>query len=445
MVTGTPLLLIILAAIVLVVLLTAKAKFHPFLGLIIACFFLGLASRMPAAEIVDAMESGFGSLMRSIGMIVVFGSVIGIFLERSGGAMKIAQTIIRLAGQKKTLSAVSLIGAVVSVPVFCDSGFILLSGLPDKLGKLSGQSKAGLSLALATGLYTTHTLVPPTPGPVAAAGNMGASDTLGTIILVGLGISIPVLLVAGFFSGKLGKRIPAGSPVAGEEETPLRLPSLYRALLPLLVPIGLIAAGTVLKFMGLTSPAVRFLSAPLVAIFTGAVLAVILLKPKKNRSYGKWFADAIAVAGPILIITGAGGAFGGVLKATPLSDSVSQWIGDGSASGLTMLMVSFGIAAVLKTAQGSSTGAMVITSSLLAPLIPVLGWDTPPEFALAVAAIGGGAMMVSHYNDSYFWVVSQFSGIRAKDTTRSFSVLTVIQGLTVLACVVLLWLLLRMM
>ncbi|MCB0376769.1 MAG: GntP family permease, partial [Sinomicrobium sp.] len=144
---------------------------------------------------------------------------------------------------------------------------------------------------------------------------------------------------------------------------------------------------------------------------------------------------------PILIITAAGGAFGGVLKATPLSDSVSQWMGNGAASGLGTLFMAFLIAAVLKTAQGSSTGAMVITSSLLAPLIPVLGWETPLELALAVTAIGGGAMTVSHYNDSYFWVVSQFGEIPAKDTSRSFSVLTLIQGLSVLGCTMLVWLL----
>lgn len=446
MVTGTPLLLIILASILLVVLLTGKAKLHPFLGLMAACFFLGIASGMPLPEIITAIETGFGSLMRSIGIIVIFGSVIGIFLERSGGAMKIAQTIILLAGKKRTLSAISLIGAVVSVPVFCDSGFILLSGLPEKLSKLSGQAKAGLSLGLATGLYTTHTLIPPTPGPVAAAGNIGASEYLGTIILVGLGISIPVLLVAQFFSGKLGRSIVPDTVLTEPEkaEAVPGLPSLSRALIPLLLPIGLIAAGTILRATGLATPLTGFLSAPLTAIFIGAVVAMLLLRPKDKGEYGSWFGKAVAVAGPILIITAAGGAFGGVLKATPLSESVSQWIGNGTASGLAILCIVFLIAAVLKTAQGSSTGAMVITSSLLAPLIPVLGWDAPLEFALAVTAIGGGAMMVSHYNDSYFWVVSQFSGMSARATSRSFSVLTVLQGLTVLACVMLIWLVLQM-
>ncbi len=444
MVTGTPLLLIILASIVLVVLLTAKAKLHPFLGLIIACFFLGITSGMSLTAIITAIEAGFGSLMRSIGIIVIFGSVIGIFLERSGGAMRIAQTITKLAGEKRTLSAISLIGAVVSVPVFCDSGFILLSGLSDKLSKISGQGKAGLSLALATGLYTTHTLIPPTPGPIAAAGNIGASDYLGTIILLGIFISIPVLVITQLFSRRMGKHIITEKTETAEELPSDHLPSLYRALVPLLVPIGLIAAGTILKFMEFTTPVIRFLSAPLVAIFIGAVLAMLLLRPKNKKEYPTWFGKAITVAGPILIITAAGGAFGGVLKATPLSDSVSQWIGDGTSSGLGILLIAFGIAAVLKTAQGSSTGAMVITSSLLAPLIPALGWETPLEFALAVTAIGGGAMMVSHYNDSYFWVVSQFSGMSAKDTNRSFSVLTVIQGVSVLMCVVLIWFLLQL-
>ncbi|MGB5820384.1 MAG: GntP family permease [Saonia sp.] len=438
MVSGIPLLFVILAAILLVVFLTARLKFHPFLALVIACFFLGIATRMPLSKIVVAMGEGFGGLMQSIGMIVIFGSVIGVFLERSGGALQIARTIIKLSSEKRTLSAISLIGAVVSVPVFCDSGFILLSGLSDTLSKLSKQNKAGLSLALATGLYTTHTLIPPTPGPIAAAGNIGASEYLGTIILLGIGISVPILLLSQFFSKRLGKNIIAEAVVV-KEETLENLPGIFNALLPLLLPIVLIAMGTILKFVGVEIPWVAFISNPLVSIFIGAIMAMFLLKPKENEKYQDWFVEAIKVAGPILIITAAGGAFGSVLKATSLSGFVGQWIGNGSASSFTVLLIIFAIAAVLKTAQGSSTGAMVITSSLLAPLIPTLGWTTPLQFALAVMAIGGGAMMVSHYNDSYFWVVSQFSGMTAKDTNKSFSLLTIIQGVSVLFLVLLIW------
>ena len=440
MLTGFPLLLCILASILLIVVLTSRYKFHPFLALVIACFFLGICSGMSFPVLLRSMQEGFGGLMASIGLIVIFGSVIGVFLEKSGGALQIARYIIQLSGKKRTLSAISVIGAVVSVPVFCDSGFILLSGLSDKLSRLSGRHKASLSLALATGLYTTHTLIPPTPGPIAAAGNLNASQHLGMVILLGIIISIPVLLTVQWLSGKLGKQVEL---VSEENDTSENVnesvPSVFKSLLPLVLPILLIAAGTLAPFLGYEKPWLSFLSAPVTAIFLGALVAMLVLKPKVTEEYTQWFTQAIKVAGPILIITAAGGAFGGVLKATPLAQYVSQWIGNGTASGLTILLIVFMMAAVLKTAQGSSTSAMVITSSLLAPLVPVLGWHTPLEFALAVMAIGGGAMMVSHYNDSYFWVVSQFSGMSSRDTYRTFSLLTVVQGLTVLLCTLLIW------
>lgn len=444
MITGPSLLLLILASIILIILLTAKFKLHPFLALIAACFFLGVTVRMPLPDIVKSMEKGFGGIMSYIGMIVVFGSVIGVFLEKSGGAMKIAQSIIKLTGEKKTIPAISLIGAVVSVPVFCDSGFILLSGLADKISKLSNTSKASLSLSLATGLYTTHTLVPPTPGPIAAAGNIGASGYLGTIILLGLCFSIPVLLVTQLLSKKIGKSIITNeiqNMDSVEQNDSSSMPSLTNALIPLLFPILLIALGTIIRFVGIENEWFNFISDPVVAIFIGAIIAMLLLRPRAGDTIKNWFIEAVKVSGPILIITAAGGAFGGVLKATSLADYVRQWMTSGESDDIFILLLIFVIAAVLKSAQGSSTSAMVITSSLLAPLIPVLGWDSAIQFALAVLVIGGGAMTVSHFNDSYFWVVSQFSGMSARDTNRSFTLITGVQGLLVLTLSILVWVL----
>lgn len=444
MITGPSLLLLILASIILIILLTAKFKLHPFLALIVACFFLGITVKMPLSDIVKSMEKGFGGIMSYIGMIVVFGSVIGVFLEKSGGALKIAQSIIKLTGEKKTIPAISLIGAVVSIPVFCDSGFILLSGLANKISKLSNTSKASLSLSLASGLYTTHTLVPPTPGPIAAAGNIGASGYLGTIILLGICFSIPVLLITQILSKKIGKNISINKIKhvdQKEQNSIIDLPSLTNALIPLLIPIVLIAVGTIFRFIAIDYEWLNFISAPVVAIFIGAIFAMLLLQPQKKENTRDWFVEAVKVSGPILIITAAGGAFGGVLKATPLSDYVGQWMGSGNSGDVLILILIFVIAAVLKSAQGSSTSAMVITSSLLAPLIPALGWDSAIQFALAVLVIGGGAMTVSHFNDSYFWVVSQFSGMSAKDTNRSFTVITGVQGLLVLLLSVLVWIL----
>jgi len=383
------------------------------------------------------MKNGFGGLMAYIGMIVIFGSVIGVYLEKSGGALSIAKQLIDMIGQRRIVPGISSIGALVSIPVFCDSGFILLSGLTNKLSQLSKESKATLSLALGTGLYTTHTLVPPTPGPIAVAGNIEATQYLGTIIITGFLISIPVLIITHWGARRLGKGIEVKQSIStfGDNIEAEAIDS-WKALIPLLLPILLIASGTVLRFFGVENEVIDFLFTPLISVFIGALTAILLLGRKSEN--GEWMSEAIKVSGPTLIITGAGGAFGGVLKATPLQDFVGSWI-QGDHSAIIVLVIIFLIAAVLKTAQGSSTSAMVITSSLLAPIIPGMGWDQPLQYAFAVMAIGGGAMTVSHFNDSYFWVVSQFSGISAKDTARSFTILTGIQGISVLAFTILGW------
>ncbi|PCE66249.1 GntP family permease [Sediminicola luteus] len=441
MLTGIPLLLLIVASIVLIVLASVKWKLHPFLALILACFFLGLTVQMPMDVLLNSMTKGFGDLMAYIGLIVVFGSVIGVFLERSGAALRIAHTISDLFGRGKSIAAISLIGAVVSIPVFCDSGFILLSGLSKKLAKVGKQSQAAMGLALATGLYTTHTLVPPTPGPIAVAGNIGAEKYLGTIILWGIGFSIPVLWLGQLMAKRLGKNISLRqAEIQAEERFSSELPALWKALLPILLPIALIALGTLTRFLGIENGGLHFLSHPVVAIFIGALLALFLLGPTSTAETGKgWFTEAVKISGPILILTGGGGAFGGVLKATPLKDYVGVWLGSGDMGGFWVLVAVFIIAAVLKSAQGSSTSAMVVTATLLAPLVPALGWSSPSDYALAVMAIGGGAMTVSHYNDSYFWVVSQFGGLSPKDTHRSFTLLTGIQGVAVLVLTLLAW------
>lgn len=442
MVSGIPLLLLIATSIALIVLLTSYYKLHPFLALILACFFLGITTGLSPLDIVAAIGSGFGGLMTKIALIIVFGSVIGVFLEKSGGTMKIARSIIGMTGDKNTSAAISVIGAIVSIPVFCDSGFILLSGLSEKLSKLSKASKASLSLSLATGLYTTHTLVPPTPGPIAAAGNIGASEYLGTVIILGICFSIPILFMTQYFSRKLAKRITEANILTPSDVdvTTENLPNGANALIPLLTPILLIASGTILNFYEINISWLKFISSPKVAVFLGAILAMVLLRPQNHKDINQWFSEAIKVSGPILIITGAGGAFGEVLKNTSLSAFVKTWINAGDSGSLLVLVIIFIIAAVLKSAQGSSTNAMLLTSSLLAPLIIDLGWDSSLQYSLAIMAIGGGAMTISHYNDSYFWVVSEFSGISAKDASRSFSLLTGLQGLTVLLLTLLCWL-----
>jgi GntP family gluconate:H+ symporter len=441
--TGIGLLLSIILSILVVVILSSRFKLNPFLSLLFGCLSLGIMTQMSLELLLQSITTGFGDIMASIGLIVVLGCVIGAYLEKSGGAKAIAIYISRLVSKKNTLGAVTLLGATISIPVFCDSGFILLSGITKDLSKASQNNKAVLSLGLASGLFTTHTLIPPTPGPVAAAGNLNAMDALGIVILLGILVSIPVLFVSVVLSRKLGSKIETKTIKLSTADHHINLPKLYKAIWPLVLPIVLIAAGSILKFLGDMPEWILFLCSPTIALLIGAVLAILLLSPKhseiKSEHNTNWLNHALKVAGPILIITGTGGAFGGVLKSTSLSVEVASWIDATGASNTMMLLILvFGLAAVLTSAQGSSTSAMIITSSILAPMLPVLGWETSFELALAILAIGGGAMTVSHFNDSYFWVVSQFSGIESKDALKSYTIITGAQGLTVLAVVLIL-------
>ena len=427
-------LLAIIAAIVLIIVLSARLGVHPLLSLLSATLFLGLVAGMPLSGLIIAINEGFGGLMGYIGLIVVFGSIIGYILEKSGAAHRLAIALLRSVGKGRPALTMSAIGAITSIPVFCDSGFIILSGLNDAVARQSGVKKGVLALSLSAGLYTTHTLVPPTPGPIAAAGNLGAADYLGTIMLLGLLVALPTMLVAVFLAKRLGQRLELPELVAEAPETGT-LPSLGRSVLPILLPILLIAAGSVLKLLGYDGPGrsvLLFLSHPLIALMLGTVAALWLMPKWDSAHLSGWIGEGIKLAGPILIITGAGGAFGGVLKATPVADLVEGSLGSGGYAGAGVLVVAFLIAAFLKTAQGSSTNALVITSSLLAPVALQLGMDSPVELSLLVLSIGGGAMTISHANDSYFWVVTQFSGMEMREAYRSFTLITAAQGATVL-------------
>jgi GntP family gluconate:H+ symporter len=441
MLSGTALLVVIFLSIVFVIVAAVIWKLHPFINLMLASVGVGLASWMPLPELLAAINQGFGSIMAHIGLIVVLGSILGVFLEKSGAALRLAELILSLTGKRRPALALSMIGGTVGIPVFCDSGFILLSGLNKALARRSGQPQATLSLSLAAGLYTTHTIVPPTPGPIAAAGNLGAGDYLGVVMLLGLVVALPVLLVSYLWAARAGRQIVLEAELEAEASPP-EMPSAWWSVLPIALPVALIALASVSSFLeweGRVVEVLRFIGHPLLALFIGVLLALPLLPRRDGAVFSEWVGQGIRLAGPILVITGAGGAFGSVLKATPLAGEVEQWIGNGGFSGGWFLVVAFGIAALFKTAQGSSTSALVITSSMLAPLLPVLGITAPVEMALVVLAIGGGAMTVSHANDSFFWVVTQFSGLPLRDAYRSFTVMTALQGLTVLLAVLVLW------
>lgn len=444
MVQGPMLLVILVLSIAFIVLATAKFKIHPFLALLIASYGVAFASGMEVLEIGSTIRSGFGNILTYIGIVIILGTIIGKILEKSGAAIVMADTVLKMVGEKRPGLAMSIIGYIVSIPVFCDSGFVILNSLKKSLVQKSKVSGVMMSVSLATGLYATHTLVPPTPGPIAAAGNLGLEDQLGLVILVGLGVSIVTMLAGHMWAKVAGKKYTS----AEDHETLEmdydvihkeygKLPSAFKSFAPILVPILLITLGSIANFPTLPFgdgglyTLFAFLGKPINALMIGLFFAFALLPQLNKETLSGWVGEGLKDAAIIIMITGAGGAFGTVLSSTP--------IGDYLGSSLTTLnigiLVPFIIAASLKTAQGSSTVALVTTSALVAPLLPALGLASVIGRVLTVMAIGAGAMTVSHANDSFFWVVAEFSGMDVSTAYKSQTIATLIQGIATIVLV----------
>ncbi|MGF1695362.1 GntP family permease [Vibrio lamellibrachiae] len=441
------LILILLGVIAFIVLSTTKYKVHPFLALILAAFLAAFAYGLPPESIAKTIASGFGGILGYIGLVIVLGTIIGVILEKSGAAITMADTVIKVLGERYPTLTMTIIGYIVSVPVFCDSGFVILNSLKESLANRLKTSSVAMSVALAAGLYATHTFVPPTPGPIAAAGNLGLESNLGLVIGVGVFVAAVAALAGMLWANRFKDVEPDGQvdelAEANQDWKTLKasygeLPTASQAFAPIFVPILLICFGSIARFPslplgeGFIYDTLNFLGQPLTALIIGLLLATRLLKTSdKIAEFGERINQGITAAAPILLITGAGGAFGAVLKATPLGDYLGTTL---SALGVGIFMP-FIVAAALKSAQGSSTVALVTTSALVAPLLAQLGLDSEMGRVLTVMAIGAGAMTVSHANDSFFWVVSQFSRMSVGLAYRAQTMATLVQGVTAMTLV----------
>lgn len=427
-------LLYLLIAVVAIVFLTTKLKIHAFLALFIISIVYGLFAGMPYVDIIRSINEGFGGTLGKIGLIIVLGVIIGAFLEHTGGAFAIAESVLKLIGKKRVTTAMGIIGYIVSIPVFCDSGFMLLHPLNKSLSKKARISIAGPAIALGLGLMASHTMVPPTPGPIAAAGILGAD--LGMVIAFGFPISSLALVVSIIFAKKYASKTKIETklaPIDVEEKTLNHAPGALKASIPILVPILLIVLKSVLnsgsiEFKNSVMDLINFLGEPIIALLIGVFLCLLL--PKKLNydmlSSSGWVGKAIKDAASILLITGAGGIFGKILQNSGIAETLGQLLTVYDIG----IFLPFVLAAALKTAQGSSTVALVTTASIIMPMMPALGFETDIEKALVVVIIGAGSAVISHANDSFFWVVTQMSGMNVKTGYRLFGLGTFILGVT---------------
>ncbi|HBU79873.1 MAG TPA: gluconate transporter [Muricauda sp.] len=423
--------LLVLGVVVLfIVIATVKFKMHPIFSLTIAAiasgFFLGMAPK----SIMSTMVEGFGNTLSGIGLVIAFGTVIGIYLEKTGSTQVLANSILGIIGLKRSPLAMNLAGFVISIPVYCDSGYIILSSLNKAISKKTGIPVLVFAIALATGLYSAHVFVPPTPGPLAAAAILDAD--LGMVLIFGLLVAIPVSIAGYFWARFIGKSLQEDE-ILETAETKEKVPSTvqpFQAFLPLLVPIILIALKSVADYPthplgdGWAFSVLGFLGSPVIALLIGVFFAFALGRKVPSEEKKEWVPEAFKQAGAIVLITGAGGAFGAILRTMDIASIINLE----SSTGVGGLLIAFAISTVLKTAQGSSTVAIITTSAIIAPLLETFGLVSITDKALAVLAIGAGAMTVSHINDSYFWVVSQFSNMKVKTALRGHTLGTLVQG-----------------
>lgn len=439
--------MVILIALVLVVIImviaASKYKFHPFLSLLMAGIVMGFVGGLSESEVITTLLNGFGKTLGSIGIIIAFGTIIGAYLENSGGAKTLANWTLNAIGKNRSVLGMNLTGFIVSIPVYCDSGFIILSSLIKAISKNSKIPLAVLGVSLAAGLYATHVFVPPTPGPLAATAALDAD--LGLVILLSLIVAIPVALSGYFWAKYLERRMEKVDTDTNVEDHPIneKLPKVSSSFAPILVPIVLIALKSVTSYPthpfgeGILANILNFIGNPVIALLIGVFLA-FHLKPKSiEDTHFNWVTFGLKEAGIIILITGAGGAFGAILQATGIGDL----IGEQFATVNLGLFLPFVIAAILKSAQGSSTVSIITTAAIMAPILEPFGLESSLGRALTVLSIGAGAMTVSHLNDSYFWVVAQFSEMNTTTALKSQTVSTLIQGLTGIILVMLIgWL-----
>ena len=448
--SGMALIVCFVIAIILMILMISKFKVHPFLALMSISLVLAIVAGIDLSKIPAMIGVGFSGTFKSIGIVIIFGTIIGTVLEKTGAALKLADMVVKLVGQRRPELAMLIMGWVVGIPVFCDSGFVVLNSIREALYKKISASPVAMSVALSGGLYASHVFIPPTPGPIAAAGTLGLGGNLLLVIIMGTVVSVPVLVAVYFFSKSIAKSVTisdkeADATITASYEELLnkfgKLPSGFLSLAPIIMPIIFMAVGSVIDVLakqGMLDKAALlpkiflFLGNPIIALAIGVIFCVFLLaETKKMREFDHITNESLKIAGPILFITAAGGVLGNVITEAGFVNFIKENASTIKAIGIFFPFI---ISAVLKTAQGSSTVAIITTASIMGAfsadnsLMHTLGFTSEISAALCVMAIASGAMCVSHANDSYFWVVTNFSKMTADQGYRTQTAMTFIMG-----------------
>ncbi len=461
---------LLLLAIGAILLCSARWKFNTFFVLFAVSVGVGLAAGLDGEEVIKLLKTGMGKTLEKVGLLIILGTTLGLLLEKTGATISLANYLLKKTGPQNAPLALTLVAFTVGLPIFCDSGFVVLIGLVLMLGRQMPPLRLTLVLCLAAALYSVHCLVPPHPGISAAAAVMKVD--LGKAMLLGTLLAIPGTIAGYFWAKYAGKKYlddyqpDAVAGLSAPDAVPFdgTLPAPWQAFLPIMLPIALIALKSVYLLdpanahAGWVSAVIRFIGEPVTALFVGILLVLPLLfrnnlttelhgvtrsyterNPKlktQNSKLNNILEASIEKSGPILAIIAMGGAFGEVIKALDLGGVYGSALTGGGLG----IFVPFLLAVIFKTAQGSSTVAVMSAAAIVEPMVAPLGLDGEWGRLLSLMSMGAGSMMLSHANDAYFWVIARFSHMDTGLTLRAYSVASALLGMvTFLTILILFW------
>lgn len=433
-------LIAIIGILVLLIVAISKFKLHPFIALILAAMSLGLLVGFDGAKTIDVLLDGFGATLKWIAIVVILGAFIGEVLNETGGGARISDRILSLTGQKRLPWAMGITGYIVSIPVFVDVAYILFHPIVESLSKKSKTPVLVVGLSLTAGLTVSHTLMPPTPGPLAVASLLDAS--LGRMLLINSMVAVFVVVGGVLFAKLYCKKFKidfdkdSTEKVVTEKNSSRSGATVVLDLLPILVPIVLMGAGAFIEENNtLIGSALSFLSIPMVAVMIGALIAALnylFVHSKSNLS--ALVEAAIVKSALVIMITGAGGAFGYIIRESGVQDSLGTYF---AAMPYLGFILPFILAAVLTTATGSITVSLIGAASILGPMADVMPYSTE----MMAALIGCGAFCVFHANSSFFWLLNRLHNVPVNTLYKTYTVQSLVMGLSGLIGILVLYML----
>jgi len=435
--TAPYIILIVVAGVAMLLLMVLKFKLNAFIALLITSIFVGIMAGMPLSKISASIQEGMGGTLGFIAVVVGLGAIFGQMLESSGGAKSLAHYLLKKFGKNKASWALMLTGFIVGIPIFLDVGFIILIPIVYALTRDTKRSILYYAIPLLAGLAVTHTMVPPTPGPMAVSNILGVD--MGWVVMYGIIVGLPTAVIAGPLFGKfISSRIFISAPPellqkdAADEETEKKLPSFWVIAIIILIPLLLILISTFVNVAiekeviskSLSTEIIVFIGHPFTALIIATLLSILLCL--KRKMSGQQILDlstkSLGPAGIIILVTGAGG----VLKQILIDSGIGKILAESIAgSSIPLIFLAWSLSALVRVTQGSATVAMITAAGIMAPILPVFNLSHQAT-ALIVVSIAAGATILSHVNDSGFWIVSKYLGMNEKQTLQSWTIMETI-------------------